>query len=83
MDTLQVVGRFKAVIEVEIKTEKHAYKHRKMQLVNELLKNLKELAHYRQIDDFNLDLELLDTVEGRVEIKDQIAPLGVGHLNIV
>jgi len=33
-----------------------------------MLQLLTELAKYKEIEDFDLDLELLDTLEGRVEL---------------
>jgi len=38
-------------------------------LIDELIKSLKLLAKNRKIDDFDLDLEKLETMEGRQEIK--------------
>jgi hypothetical protein len=65
------------VIEVEIKTEKAAYKIKKVQLVEEIKKQLILLAKSRGIFDFDLDVEKLDTIEGRKEIEQSIEPLGV------
>jgi len=44
---------------------------------------LKQLAKNRKINDFDLDLEKLETMEGRYQIKEQLDPLQVTHLNIV
>jgi uncharacterized protein YjbK len=41
------------------------------------------LAKFKEIDDFDLDLELLDSYEGKQEIKRSLEPLGVSHLEIV
>jgi hypothetical protein len=41
------------------------------------------LAKNRKINDFDLDLEKLETMEGRYQIKEQLDPLQVNHLNIV
>jgi hypothetical protein len=57
------------VIEVEIKTEKAAYKVKKVQLVEEIEKQLILLAKSRGIFDFDLNVEKLDTIEGRKEIE--------------
>ncbi len=65
------------MIEVEIKTEKAAYKVKKVQLVEEIKKQLILLAKSRGIFDFDLDVEKLDTIEGRKEIEHSIEPLGV------
>ena len=48
-----------------------------------MVENLQQLAKYLEIEDFDLDLELLDTYEGRQEIKRHLKPLGVEHLDIV
>jgi len=53
----KVVGRFKAVIEVEDREKKAAYLVRKAELIEDLLENLKELAKSRGFADFDLDLE--------------------------
>lgn len=63
------MGRFKAVIEVEDRNKKAIYLKRKAELIEQLIDNLKELARSRHIDDFDLDLEKLETMEGRFEIK--------------
>lgn len=81
--TEKVVGRFKAVIEVEDKEKKAAYLKKKADLIDELIENLKQLAKNRKINDFDLDLEKLETMEGRYQIKEQLDPLHVNHLNIV
>lgn len=44
---------------------------------------MKQLAKNRKINDFDLDLEKLETIEGRYQIKEQLDPLQVNHLNIV
>ncbi len=44
---------------------------------------MKQLAKNRKINDFDLDLEKLETMEGRYQIKEQLDPLQVNHLNIV
>lgn len=45
--------------------------------------NLKELAKNRHIEDFDLDLTLLDSIEGGMELKLSLEPLGVNHLKVV
>lgn len=44
---------------------------------------MKQLAKNRKINDFDLDLEKLESMEGRYQIKEQLDPLQVNHLNIV
>jgi hypothetical protein len=65
----KIVGRFKAVIEVEAKDEKKAYFARKHELIDELVANLRELAKNRDIKDFDLDLESLESMEGRMAMR--------------
>ena len=48
-----------------------------------MITNLNELAKYLEVENFELDLELLDNLEGRRQLNRQIAPLGVGHLDII
>jgi len=67
--TEKVVGRFKAVIEVEDKEKKAAYLKKKAELIDTLIESLKQLAKNRKINDFDLDLEKLETMEGRYQIK--------------
>ncbi len=48
-----------------------------------MIANLRELAHYRGIETFELDMKELATYEGRRAIKKMMEPLGVNHLPIV
>jgi hypothetical protein len=65
----KVVGRFKAVIEVEDKIKKAIYIKRKAELIETLIDSLKELAQNRGIVDFDLDIDKLETMEGRYDMK--------------
>ena len=76
------MGKFKAVIEVEVKEEKEAYFKRKEELFREMQDALSKLAESRQIMNYKLDLEKLETIEGREEIEDEIEPLGIRHLRV-
>ncbi len=76
------MGKFKAVIEVEVKEEKEAYFKRKEELFREMQEALTKLAESRQIMNYKLDLEKLETIEGREEIEDEIEPLGIRHLRV-
>ena len=44
--------------------------------------NLHKLAESRGIKNFHLDLDKLDTIEGREEIELQMEPMGIRHLKI-
>lgn len=79
----KLVGRFKAVIEVEAKDEKNAYFTRKHELIEDLKINLRELAKNRGIKDFDLDIESLESMEGRMAMRMALDPLGVNHLQVV
>ena len=43
---------------------------------------LRKLAESRQITNFKLDLDKLETIEGREEIEDELEPLGIRHLRV-
>ena len=81
--TEQVVGKFKAVIEVEAREDKTNYKTKKHELIENIIKQLILLAKSRGIFDFDLDIFKLDTIEGRKEIENSLEPLGVHDLDIV
>ena len=44
--------------------------------------NLHKLAESRGIKNFHLDLDKLDTIEGREEIELLMEPMGIRHLKI-
>jgi hypothetical protein len=71
------------VIEVEIKTEKAAFKILKCELIEKIKKQLVLLAKSQGIFDFDLDVTKLDTIEGRKKIEQSIEPLGITDLDIV
>jgi hypothetical protein len=53
---------------VEGRQEHNDYLENKHRMQDELVSGLKQLAKNRKIDNFNLDLEKLDTMEGRMEL---------------
>ena len=65
------MGKFKAVIEVEVKEEKLQYMQEKEELFNELQEGLKKLARVRDMHDFELDLNKLETIEGREDLEEE------------
>lgn len=79
----KVVGRFKAVIEVEGRQDHKDYLDKKHKLIERLITDLTQLAKNRNIEDFDLDLEKLESMEGRHDMKQMLEPLQVNHLNIV
>jgi len=70
VSTEELMGKFKAVIEVEVKEEKEKYFQDKEELFREMQEALKSLASSRGIANFELDLDLLETIEGREELED-------------
>lgn len=76
------MDKFKAVIEVEVKEEKAEYMARKEELFNEMQECLKRLAIHREMPDFELDLDKLETIEGREELEMEMDPFGIGNLKI-
>ena len=76
------MGRFKAVIEVEVKEEKEKYFENKARLFKELMEALQKLSEFKNLGKLELDLNKLDTLEGREELEVQMEPLGVRHLKI-
>ncbi len=80
--TEQLMGKFKAVIEVEVKEEKEEYFKRKERLFRGMQAALKSLAESRGIMNFTLDLDKLETIEGREELEDQMEPLAIRHLKV-
>ena len=82
VSTEEIMGKFKAVIEVEVKEEKDEYFQEKEQLFQDMQDTLGMLAYSRGIKDFKLDLDKLETIEGREELEDQMEPLGIRHLKV-
>ena len=75
VSTEEIMGKFKAVIEVEVKEEKDEYFQEKEQLFQDMQDTLGMLAYSRGIKDFKLDLDKLETIEGREELEDQMAEI--------
>jgi len=82
VSTIELMGKFKAVIEVEVKEEKEAYFQEKEELFRKLQNSLTSLAESRGIKNFVLDLDKLETIEGREEIEEEMAPMAIRHLKI-
>jgi hypothetical protein len=82
VSTIELMGKFKAVIEVEVKEEKEAYFQEKEQLFRKMQESLQALADSRGIKNFVLDLDKLETIEGREEIEEEMAPMAIRHLKI-
>jgi len=82
VSTEEIMGKFKAVIEVEVKEEKDQYFQDKEQLFQDMQDTLGMLAYSRGVKDFQLDLDKLETIEGREELEDQMEPLGIRHLKV-
>ena len=76
------MGKFKAVIEVEVLKEKEEYFAHKDELFDKMNDNLHKLAESIGIKSFDLDLDKLDTIEGREEMEMMMEPFGIRHLRI-
>lgn len=48
-----------------------------------MTEKLKELAKFKNIADFDLDLKMLESSEGRMQMRKSLEPLEVNHLGIV
>ena len=57
VDTTEVMGKFKAVIEVEVRKDKEQYLADKISLFDDMEKALASLARSRGIVNFKLDLD--------------------------
>ena len=66
VSTVQKMGKFKAVIEVEGREDKKAYLIKKAELIQSIKTNLRQLADNRGMKEFILDLNLLESLEGRM-----------------
>ena len=76
------MGKFKAVIEVEVRKEKDDYTAEKVKLFDDMNKALASLAESRGLKNFSLDLDELETIEGREKMEDKLEPLGIRHLKV-
>lgn len=54
----------------------------KERLFNEMQESLKRLATVRDMKDFVLDLDKLETIEGREDLEEEMEPFGIRHLKI-
>ena len=82
VSTEEVMGKFKAVIEVEVREEKEHYFQEKETLFRDMQVSLQKLAESRGIHNFELDLDKLETIEGREELEDEMEPLAIRHLKV-
>lgn len=84
VSTDQVMGKFKAVVEVEVIEHKKAYVQKKEELINNLMLALGKLHKFKCPDagEFSLDLDKLESMEGRWALEAQMEPLGVAKYNI-
>lgn len=82
VSTEELMGKFKAVIEVEVKEEKEEYFMEKEELFHKMQASLKKLAESRGIRNFKVDLDKLETIEGREEIENEMEPMQIRHLKI-
>jgi len=68
---------------VEGREDKADYLRCKHEMIDRLVASLTQLAKNRNMEDFDMNLDMLETMEGRKEMKNMLEPLSVNHLNIV
>jgi hypothetical protein len=80
--TEQEMGKFKGVITVESQQEKEAYATEKMDLIHDLKVKLNQLSLKRTNKPLELNLEMMDSAEGRESFRNQMQEIGIGHLEV-
>ena len=82
VDTEQVVGRFKCIIDIESEKEKKEHAEQRESKMHELKLKLNALSikKTKKAIDFNIDE--IATMEGKMRFRTQMDNLGVGHLEI-
>mmetsp|Transcript_9559 Transcript_9559/g.9180 ORF Transcript_9559/g.9180 Transcript_9559/m.9180 type:complete len:170 (+) Transcript_9559:357-866(+) len=78
----QVMGKFKGIVQVQSEEDKNEYNERKSQLIHDLKVKLNSLSLKKVGKPVELNLEKLDTQEGRNKFELDIEPLGISHLQI-
>ena len=65
VSTEQVVGRFKGIVTVQTENDRIKYGERKNDLLNQLKQKLNTISKSKLGKPFQMDMEMLDTLEGR------------------
>jgi hypothetical protein len=82
VSTEQVMGKFKGVITVESDMEKEAYANEKADKIHGLKTKLNQLSLKRVNKPFEINLEEMDSFEGRNKFNARTEEIGVAHLSI-
>ena len=80
--TEQVVGIFKGTVTVQSEEDKKQYDEKKAELVHNLKIKLSNLSMSKTGKPLVLNLEKMDTMEGRQKFEIEMEHLGVSHLQI-
>ena len=80
--TEQVVGKFKGVVTVQTGDDRKQYLEFKEKLLLSLKQMLNKISQKKLKKPFALNMEQLDTMEGRKKIEMDLEKLDVAHLNI-
>lgn len=82
VSTIQTVGFFKGIIEIESKTDRQAYTEKKEKLIEELLRYLDKLSMIKLRQKFEFDRDSLGTSAGRKKFELSLRDLDVADLDI-
>lgn len=80
--TEKVVGYFKGIIEVESREDKYKYTQRKQQLLEDLVRKLKQISMAKLGKEITVDLEALGNAMDRKSFEVELRKLDVAHLQI-
>lgn len=80
--TEQVVGKFKGTVTVQTEEDRKDYADKKNELIEQLKAKLNTLSLQKTKKPLEINLEKMDTFEGRQKFELQMEELGVAHLQI-
>jgi len=80
--TEQEVGKFKCLIDIESEREKIEYAEEKDSKLHDLRVKLNSLSLKKRGKPLELNLDKLDSAEGRAKFRLDMENLGIGHLHI-
>lgn len=82
VNTEQIVGKFKCLIDIESEKEKKKHIEEKDQKLHELKIKLNMLSLKKTKKPIEFNLEKLEKMESKMKFKLQLDNLGIGHLDI-
>jgi len=82
VSTEQVMGKFKGIVTVQSLKEKDDYAKTKSDKIETLKNNLSAISLKQTGKPFELDLEMMDSAEGRAKFSHEMQHMGVAHLKI-